>query len=397
MEISKDELRRRLHIGEVESDELLELLTFFTGGCQSLDDRRLVFPNPEAGPACMILHFTVTGRVTGVEPGEALTEEYLTNLEAQIRAQLLAPPLSAVSRKILYSTQPVVGYWRFADRLVLRQLPEGNPTTPWVADCYPLILECAYPGTEDRLLSLSRGDRWADQWMSVLVLAAGHLIKPPRGPATGMWATVVRPQGETGIPTGEWVHPRYQPATWGWTGNTLCEQEDMADIAVTDDHAGPFRCESSLHLPTYLTRCLAAYNTLSTPDRQLLLRSAHWIHHAAQVRGLSASAAYIAVVQSVEVLVDAHGEPGASAPFRAFIDRYAPATTDGMRKNHRSLYKIRSQISHGSRLFVSDLELRGLPNPQRWHEEYLLDHATAACRTAIINWLLTRSAAAHTR
>ncbi|TKA00109.1 hypothetical protein [Actinacidiphila oryziradicis] len=84
---------------------------------------------------------------------------------------MLAHPLPRVARKILYSTQPVEGYWRFADRLVLRPLPEGNPAVPWLAESYPLIFECAYPGTEDVVLSFSRSDRIADQWMSVLALA----------------------------------------------------------------------------------------------------------------------------------------------------------------------------------------------------------------------------------
>ncbi|TKA00108.1 hypothetical protein FCI23_43560 [Actinacidiphila oryziradicis] len=166
---------------------------------------------------------------------------------------------------------------------------------------------------------------------------------------------------------------------------------------MTDEHAGLFRCESSHHLPTYLTRCLAAFDALNATDRLLLLRAAHWIHHAAQVRELSASAAYTAVVQSVEVLVDTQGGQSTSAAYRAFVEDHAPATTDTMRTMHRSLYRVRSQISHGSRLFVSDLEVSGMPNPQRWHEERLLDHATAVCRTAIINWLLRRTTAAAAR
>lgn len=90
--------------------------------------------------------------------------------------------------------------------------------------------------------------------------------------------------------------------------------------------------------------------------------------------------------------MDAQGSESTTSAFRAFVDQYAPATSDVMRKRHQSLYRIRSQISHGTRLFVSDLEVRGMPNPQRWHEEQLLDHATAVCRAAIINWLLARAA-----
>lgn len=91
--------------------------------------------------------------------------------------------------------------------------------------------------------------------------------------------------------------------------------------------------------------------------------------------------------------VDASGGQSTNAAFRAFVDRYAPAITDWMAEQHRSLNKVHSQISHGARLVVSDMEVRGLPHPKRWHEEGLLDHATAVCSTAIINRLLTRRTA----
>ncbi|MEU9213400.1 hypothetical protein AB0D27_37205 [Streptomyces sp. NPDC048415] len=393
MGIAKDEVKRRLHLDEVDTDELLELLFHLVGGCQSLDDRRLVLPQPATGPARLVLHFTASGRLCDVQPGEALTEQHLTEMEERIRLQLLAPPVPRLVRKILFSTQPNDGYWRFEDRLVLRPLPAGNPATHWIAETHPLIFECAYPGTEDTLLSLSRGDRIADQWMSVLGLAAAHLVLPVRGPVRGRWATAAfqRP-GQTDHPSGEWVHDQFWPASWGGAPDSLCERGELGDIPVTDEHTGFVRCESPLHLPTYLTRCLGAFGSLDVTDRRTLLRATHWFHHAAQVSNLSASAAYTAVVQSMEVLVDAPGSESTTSAFRAFVDQYAPATSDVMRKMHRSLYKIRSQISHGTRLFVSDLEVRGMPNPQRWHEEQLLDHATVVCRTAIINWLLSRAA-----
>ncbi|MGW4034606.1 hypothetical protein ACWEFL_35815 [Streptomyces sp. NPDC004838] len=40
MGISKDELKRRPHLGEVDSGDLLELLCYLTGGCPGLKRRR---------------------------------------------------------------------------------------------------------------------------------------------------------------------------------------------------------------------------------------------------------------------------------------------------------------------------------------------------------------------
>jgi hypothetical protein len=390
--ITKDEVKRRLQFGEVDAEELLELLFHHVGDCESLDDRRLVLPRPASGPALLVLHFTASGRLADVEPGDALTEQQLDEMEELVRRQLAAPPLPRVMQKVVFSTQPNDGYWRFEDRIVLRPLPEGNPTTPWLATTHPLIFECAYPGPEDTRLSLSRGDRIAEGWMSVLGLIVEHLVLPTPGPARGMWATAAfqRP-GQSGRPSSEWVHNRFWPDNWGGPPNQLCEQGELGEIPVTDQHTGFGRCDSALHLPTYLPHCLRAFDNLDVADRRSFLRAAHWFHHAAHVRELSASAAYTAAVQSIEVLVDGQGETTTSA-FRAFVDQYAPATSDAMRKKHQSLYRIRSQISHGVRLFVSDLEIHGMANPQRWHEERLLDHATAVCRAAILNWLLARTA-----
>ena len=54
MRITNDEVKRRLHLDEVDTDELLELLFQLVGGCQSLDDRRLVLPQPATGPARLV-------------------------------------------------------------------------------------------------------------------------------------------------------------------------------------------------------------------------------------------------------------------------------------------------------------------------------------------------------
>ncbi|MEV4943641.1 hypothetical protein [Streptomyces zaomyceticus] len=384
MGITNDELKCRLHIGTADPDELLELLSHLMGECQSLDERRLVFPAPNSGRAQITLGFNVGGRVTDATAGEALTEEVLAEIEAQIRSQLLAPPQPRVVRKVLYSTQPVRGCWRFKDVLTLRSLPEGNPEVPWLSDIHPLIFECVYPGTgdSDSILNFSRGERIAGAWMSVLAVVAAHLVLPEPGPARMMWAT---PMLGRSAPASEWVRAGYEPQVWD-------EQGTLDKIAVTDEHTGIARCESPLHLPTYLAPCLQAFDALGDTDRRSALHAAHWFRHAVKV-GQSASAAYTAVVQSVEVLVKSHGGESTSKTFRDFIDRYAPASDETMAKRHRDLYRIRSLISHGERLFVSDRDVLGMmPNPQRWHEESLLAHATAVCRTAIINWLLTAGA-----
>ncbi|MFE5053060.1 hypothetical protein ACFRAI_43215 [Streptomyces sp. NPDC056637] len=392
MGITKHDVKHRLNLGEVDADELLELLFHHVGDCEALDDRRLVLPRPASGPALLVLHFTASGRLADVEPGDALTTQQLDEMEELVRRQLVTPPLPRVVRKVLFSTQPNDAYWRFEDRLVLRPLPEGNPTTPWPATTHPLIFECAYLGPEDTKLCLSRGARIAEGWMSILGLVVEHLVLPTPGPVRGLWATAAfqRP-GQSGHPSSEWVHNHFWPDDWGGAPNRLCEQGKLGGIPVTDQHTGFARCESSLHLPTCLPHCLRAFDDLDVIDRRSFLRAAHWFHHAAHVRELSASAAYTAAVQSIEVLVDGQGESTTSA-FRAFVDLYAPATNDAMYRMHQSLYRIRSQISHGVRLFVSDLEIHGMPSPQRWHEEQLLDHATAVYRAAILNWLLSRTA-----
>ncbi|MCX4531016.1 hypothetical protein [Streptomyces sp. NBC_01669] len=385
MGITNGELKRCLHIGKVDPDELLELLSHLVGECQSLDERRLIFPSPRSGPARIILGFNAGGRVTDATVGEALTEEDLAEIEAQIRRQLLAPTQPRVVRKILYSTQPVRGRWHFKNTLVLRSLPEGNPEVPWLSDTHPLIFECVYPGVGDvdSPVNYSRGERFAGTWMSILALVAAHLVLPEPGPARMMWATSVMGRS---APSSQWVRAGYEPNVWD-------EQGTLGEIAVTDEHTGVARCESPLHLPTYLAPCLQAFDSLGATDRRSLLHAAHWVRHAAQA-GQSPSAAYTAVVQSVEVLVKGHEGESSSKAFRDFIDRYAPATDKAMAKRHRDLYRIRSLISHGERLFVSDRDILGMmmPNPQRWHEELLLAHATAVCRTAIINWLLAAGA-----
>ncbi len=389
--ISRAELERRLRLDDVDGAELSELITRRFRSARHETDRSSRVPYD--GPAALLLHYSGSGRLTGIEPGPALTEETVAELELQAGELLLAAAVPRVARMVLFAPQPVVGYWRHRDLAVIRQVPDGLPQAPFAMAEHPLLLEVAYQGAEDGFLDAHRSHRVPRQLALVLTLLLPHLTLPSHHRGRKEWAllppmsreTLAGP-GPAEISTG-YVELGYGLGEFDRRADAFTARDAAPDLPV-EDTPTYYTGDGDWRLPTSLHDDLDHFTALEPERQRLLLRAAFWLHHAQVTRHHSMSAAYTAAVQSVEVLVDGAQALPPTKAFKEFVDRYAPADRAGAGAERRDLYRVRSNLTHGSRLFLSDSETGWFgTGPPQAYEYRQLAEAMRVCRTAVVNWL----------
>ncbi|MEU2582549.1 hypothetical protein ABZ612_06220 [Streptomyces avermitilis] len=403
--MARSEVERRLGLHSVDEDELRDLLIRTIGSAKSSTMTRLELPYE--GPVTLALIYDKRGRLNAIEPGPGWTEELAASLQGEVASKLQSPPVPRVRVMGLYAAHPVAGYWRYKDKMVVREVPSTLPQAPMLSADHPLICEIAYEGSDDGVVDMARADRESRQLILLLTLLVRGLTLPNHHQSRKAWAYL--PPFKANEPLGRpESHSGYVQLGYNLNGipartDALSEQGDatvMPTAAVPPEYISH---DLTLTLPESLADDLDGFFDLTPNDRRRLLRSAYWLHHSRQVFYYSKSAAYTALVQSVEVLLDPSPEqsqcpdcqramgPGPTRLFMDFINRYAPARTAAERSMHRDAYRIRSKITHGDHLFVLDEETGFMSSQTHVLELEQLGHAQKVCRAAVIAWLRERA------
>ena len=150
-----------------------------------------------------------------------------------------------------------------------------------------------------------------------------------------------------------------------------------------------------------LSLCSTATTDSSRIGAKRFLRWAYWITHSGSVAGLSTSASYMATIQAVETLrprgraghacpvCGLQTGPGETRQFIDFMDEYVPRQDGETEAERRTLYSLRSGLTHGGTLMQQDLERGFAQFTPTWIEERrTTNRASALARLAGVNWLL---------
>src|SRR5260221_4077729 len=140
--VDQRSFEQSLGLGRVDGDELSFLLTQRFERAQYTTERRIDFP--DATRPLVTLEFGRNNNLCLIMPGADLADEVAQAIVDHVQASLLAPPVSIVSRMILFGNVPTEGNWRFKDKLVIRRAPDEAPRPAAMMGQYPLVLEVAY-------------------------------------------------------------------------------------------------------------------------------------------------------------------------------------------------------------------------------------------------------------
>lgn len=190
------QVKAALHLGEVDLDELIDLLTVHFGGARMDAPREIVFPTN--GSASLRLMFSRDlHRIEHIDAAADISPASLTELRVKIEQELLLSTGRRYGTAVLFALQPVTGWWRYQDRLQIRPVPAEAPRPPFTYAANPLILDFPFAGTTDSMTAVRRRERASTRWahrLNLLVEPGVELSSSIGG--THHWVLVQRNGGQ---------------------------------------------------------------------------------------------------------------------------------------------------------------------------------------------------------
>jgi hypothetical protein len=198
----------------------------------------------------------------------------------------------------------------------------------------------------------------------------------------------------------EYIQRGYVIEGWNPQDPDFSNTFPQCDVVPSDEYyAQPgILPDTVFSVPALAEPFFDAFYALDKAGRDRILRACYWYHLADELWRSSHSAAFTALVQAIEVLVDWGSgagqcpecgqslDAGPTAKFSEFVDQYAAGTDTKARKH---LYGQRSSLTHGRALFLRDRQqwMAGL-HPQSIGEQNEHRHLRLIARDVIINRLL---------
>ena len=406
-----------LHIGELDDEELVIALTGkLPRSAQFRPDEveyRTISDN-----SVLTLKYR-NGKIIDAEAWPAMTPD----LEQEIRAEadaVLAQGNRAVYRWTMFSGKPVEGIWRYRDDFQIVPAPPEAPRPGelWVTG-HPFLVNFVFKDSSNQRIQQLRCARRAADLLLVLNLLLNTTITAPTIRARKHWVFATR---ESGAPV-MWAQEGYMIPDLVYIVSDFpaVHASPLQQVPADKYHSREGYAEA-LTVPSELTVLLDTFSALNVDDRERFLRACYWYHMAFAVWSYSQSLHLTSLVNSIECLSSVgparnlpegpremfstfmrrlapgrnaatQGSPGPTALFKSLMRRFAPGAPS--RRVLDSIYKTRSNITHGERLLHFDVG----PIPSGLSQIYAIDRevgdsAVILCRGALINWLWNQRSAA---
>jgi hypothetical protein len=352
------------------------------------------------------------GDLAALTPLDSWSEADLRELREVIDREIATDHPRAVTARWLFASVPTVGSWRYREAFQLVEPPAEAPRPPQLIAPHPLRLEVAYTSSANDRISYNRGLTAARE---VELLLAALLVFDIRGEtrlSEPVWTYTVDEDGD-----GNTRQLRSELRQLGYTAETAARSVTRFTNGLPPLPTMPLdqylelqgiSVDSTLSVPTELVDLLDAFYALQAEERTQFLRACHWFQHASRVWRLSKSAYYVSVIQAIETVMlsppttghchqcNRPEGPGPTRTFIDFVDRHARGLP---RRERQQLYKIRSNLTHGTQLLAPD-EYLGFGaefTPQSVQDYSLARTASHVARVCLINWLGSRTTSKSAR
>jgi hypothetical protein len=397
-----DNLINRLRIREVSPEEFRIVVgRGFPEGSHDGGDTVVYLRDHE--PALSIV-YDKHGVVTELHPGPALTDDDIAKLEAEMQ-NLLADNGQAVRRAVCFCAIPVTISWRYRDDFQIVPMPADAPRPPALVGYHPFTLEVKFCDSPNHLIA---GERHRRKLREINLLLAAFLpLVSDRSPFEGSqdWVSLMGTDDEPFGASG-WGQLGYRGAPTDGPQHDFSNPIGSHAALIADDEFYNRRgisFESVFDLPASFPTLLDRYYASGNSRRNRVMRWAFWLNHAGLVWRLSQSATYMAATQAIEALRPqvSEGErcdscnhvlgAGPTQQFINFVNRYMPRQDDKTEKGRRTLYSVRSALTHGGTLLDSDRDLGigfGSFHPTPIQQREATGRVLRLARLVGVNWLL---------
>jgi hypothetical protein len=382
-----------------ELDQVL-LRRYGSSGGDRNDPNALLFPGEQEQYAVKLV-FNRKHALKDAVAGPLLSDSDLSELANLVEREILAPVPLKVCSWILFAALPVTGYFRFGDDFQILPVPKHAPRPHFRWADHPFLLEFRIAGSPNPMVEGMRGHRRGEEIELVLsALVANHIwsdrtmihrwvIPPPVGDPPRLQASMFCQVGYS-----------YEGAAGMRETFTTCDGVPTLAIVAPAEYYGRLgvRSNQEMDRPANLEHGLVTYSRLSSRLQRKFLNSCFWLQHSHTVYQASRSASYMALILAVEALMPPPETgktcdrckrtvgKGPTQRFKEFLSRFAP-TGEAFRRELDRFYAIRSKLTHGRGLLISDREglagsgLEGFEDSQRQLRLHQL------VQVAMINWL----------
>ncbi len=393
-----ENLLRETWATQLDPTELCLVLRERMGDTGQFDGRSDVLYLPQAREKCRVSLRYKNAEIVAVEPGAAFDHAEWEQICAEIEGSILSGPRK-VGRALSFNSHRVEGWWRGAQSGVqILRPPDDAPRAPFEMADHPFILE--FPIQEASLWSVT-SHRWIREHHRLTLLLNLLLVGATRflpAQQRHYWANVRHDGVEI-----KWVQEYYSVNFGEVIASELSRPTggELEEVASEEYYKAVGHDGSGLRVPDDLDESICRYRSLSPALRAKFDRATYWMNMALRQGYDSMSASFASLVSSAEALTAkstkhsvyceecnksiSHDAPGATEKFRAFFEKYAPGA--GLQARRSKMYKVRSNILHGSDLMQLDLGgvlVFGLP---WWNERELYNELWSLLRIAARNWL----------
>ena len=388
---------------DLDSDELMLFLYERIGRPGQYDDissNPNKFYLPLARSSCRVSLTFREKSIVSIEPGEAFNAAEWIKLSKEIEESILAGPLK-VGRDYSFNSFRVLGSWRGNHSGVqILPPPDHAPRANVEMADHPFILEFPIKATDCWPVTNHRRMREHRNLSLLLnVLLAGHTSLQSNRSAH-FWASLPCDDGHH---ESKWLQKFFFAKL---EEIVLDELSPPADESLEEVEPEAYYTKvghdgKGLRVPADLDQSICCYMALSAENRAKFDRAIFWMDMASRQWDTSVSVSFTALVSAIESLTERgdqhlfncptchkpaeHEVPGAIRRFKDFFDTYAAGAA--LAKRRDDMYKLRSDISHGSKLMHFDQNLGFGWEPPWWNERELLDGLWAPTQIALRNWL----------
>jgi hypothetical protein len=393
--VDTEVLNQSWHVDAVDDDELAIVIAKHFQLGVNRGDQNVVYIASNGEDACKLVF--VNGSLSRVEAGPGLDANTASSIQADIESLLLQSKGSQVFRSVIFTMNPIEGAWRYGDSFALLPAPANAPRPDAAYGEHPAILELKVPSSGDFLIDQYRHQKALFETRHLLsALVHGGLAWNPTN-TSHIW-----------VLTGQWPD---KPSSWSQIGYLLpglvlqqdafTETKGLPRIALTNPDAYYARRGfhiQALDLPGDIEVLLDLFFALSKENKNRFLRACFWKHLSREVWYKAQTLTYVCLASAVESLLKTDAppspcptcrkdrSPGPTAQFKAFIERYAPASVSV--KERGELYRLRSKLSHGEDILRGDLP-KGFAtmHPTDIEERDKAERLHYALSASLVNWL----------
>lgn len=394
-------IARELPLGQVDHHEVIWVLLSYFGHAANVAPFTYQFQK-QGVPGTLIVKTTKDGKIETVTASDDLGRQRIEGLKADIDSTLLEGQTLTAGYGVLFSAnRPVEGVYRYREMFVLGPVPVDAPRLQYQAGDHPFIISFSYLNSTAFMIAQMRRQERVTTLGRYLGFLLNGSVRPPARFTPREWILEGEPptltsrfaQGGYTMPTEPVVSLPLRPPA-GVPPMVELSHEQYYE----EELAGP---GDQLAVPDNLTNTLDLIFGLPSGLRDRFDLAVAWFAQSGGVREESWSTSYAALVIALETLLETgprvtcelcgQDKYASTRRFREFLRRYLPGI-DAHPKVRDRLYKVRSELVHGGRMFEQDLRpWRGGISPVGDSEMLLLGMARRLVRLAMYNWLRLRN------